>query len=109
MEQPGRLVRRDVVHVQDLLNYIVNLPEHETAHLSLSLGRREQNDSRDHGANVRENVAKFVWRAQLGFYVFPHGGCPFERWRTSGGAWRLSLVRNCGSCRKIAPRFIIVR
>jgi len=69
----GRLVRRDVVHVQDLLNYIVNLPEHETAHLFLPLGRREQNDSRDHGANVRENVAKFVWRAQPGFYVFPHG------------------------------------
>jgi hypothetical protein len=28
---PGRLVRRDVVHVQDLLNNIVNLAEHENA------------------------------------------------------------------------------
>ena len=58
---PGRLVRRDVVHVQDLLNNIVNLAEHENAHLFLPLGRREQNDSRYHGANVRENVAEFVW------------------------------------------------
>ena len=64
---PGRLVRRDVVHVQDLLNNIVNLAEHENAHLFLPLGRREQNDSRDHGANVRENVAEFVWRARHKF------------------------------------------
>ena len=34
---------------------------------------------RDHGANVRENAAKFVWRARLEFYDFRHGGCPFER------------------------------
>jgi hypothetical protein len=64
---PGRLVRRDVVHVQDLLNNIVNLAEQENAHLFLPLGRREQNDSRDHGANVRENVAEFVWRARHKF------------------------------------------
>ena len=64
---PGRLVRRDVVHVQDLLNKIVNLAEHENAHLFLPLGRREQNDSRDHGANVRENVAELVWRARHKF------------------------------------------
>jgi len=46
------LVRRDVVHVQDLLNNIVNLSEHENANFFLPLGRREQNESRDHGANV---------------------------------------------------------
>jgi hypothetical protein len=34
---PGRLVRRDIVHVQDLLNNIVNLAEHENAHLFLPL------------------------------------------------------------------------
>jgi hypothetical protein len=39
---PGRLVRRDVVHVQDLLNKIVNLAEHENAHLFLPLGRRSK-------------------------------------------------------------------
>jgi hypothetical protein len=69
------LVRRDVVHVQDLLNNIVNLAEHESANFFLPLGRREQNESRDHGANVDDNAAKFVRRAWLEW----HGGCPFER------------------------------
>jgi hypothetical protein len=73
-----RLVGRRGVHVQNLLNYIVNFAEHENAHLFLPLGRREQNDSRDHCANVNENAAKFAWRARLEFYGFPHGGCPFE-------------------------------
>jgi hypothetical protein len=73
------LVRRDVVHVQDLLNNIVNLSEHESANFFLPLGRREQNESRDHGANVDDNAAKFVRRARLEFYGFWHDGCPFER------------------------------
>jgi hypothetical protein len=64
------LVRRDVVHVQDLLNNIVNLSEHETANFFLPLGRREQNESRDHGANVDDNAAKFVRRTRLEFYGF---------------------------------------
>jgi len=53
-----------------LLNNIVNLSEHETANFFLPLGRREQNESRDHGANVDDNAAKFVRRTRLEFYGF---------------------------------------
>jgi hypothetical protein len=70
---------RVAVHAQDLLNNIVNLSEHENANFFLPLGRREQNESRDHGANVDDNAAKFVRRARLEFYGFWQCGCPFER------------------------------
>jgi hypothetical protein len=72
-------VRRDVVYVQDVLNNIVNLSEHQSANFFLPLGRREQNESRDYGANVNDNAAKFVRRARLEFNGFGHGGCPLER------------------------------
>jgi hypothetical protein len=68
-------VRRNV-HVQNLLNNIVNLSEHESANFFLPLGRREQNEARDHGANVNDNAAKLVRRS---FYHFWHGGRPLER------------------------------
>ena len=65
-------------HVQDLLNNIVNLSKHQSANLLLPLGRREQNELRDHGANVDDNAAKFARRARF-VHGFWHGGCPFER------------------------------